>query len=79
MSFPTPGDLPNPGTELESLKSSALPGGLFNTGATWEAQFWERKTELEESDSLTSDHGENVVSSISDAGKIGEVQIKGSN
>ena len=35
---PSPGDLPNPGTEPESLMSSALAGGLFTTSATWEAQ-----------------------------------------
>ena len=27
--FPTPGDLPNPGTEPESLASPALAGGFF--------------------------------------------------
>jgi len=31
------GDLPNPGIELMSLVSPALAGGLFTTGATWEA------------------------------------------
>ena len=31
--FPTPGDLPNPGTEPESLVSPAF----FTTSATWEA------------------------------------------
>ena len=34
---PTPGDLPNPGTELASLTSPALAGGFFTTSATWEA------------------------------------------
>ena len=33
---PSPGDLPDPGTELASLKSSALVGGFFTTSATWE-------------------------------------------
>ena len=32
------GDLPNPGIELMSLVSPALAGGLFTTGATYEAQ-----------------------------------------
>ena len=31
-----PGDLPNPGIELTSLKSPALAGGFFTTGFTWE-------------------------------------------
>ena len=35
--FPSPGDLPNPGTEPVSLKSPALAGGFFTTSATWEA------------------------------------------
>ena len=37
MPCPPPGDLPEPGTEPESLKSSALAGGLFTTSTTWEA------------------------------------------
>ena len=32
-----PGDLPNPGIELESLRSPALVGGCFTTSTTWEA------------------------------------------
>ena len=35
--FPPPGDLPTPGTELESPTSPALAGGFFTTSATWEA------------------------------------------
>ena len=35
---PPPGDLPKPGTEPESLTSSALAGGLFATCSTWEAR-----------------------------------------
>ena len=31
------GDLPNPGIEPESLSSSALAEGFFNTSTTWEA------------------------------------------
>ena len=34
---PPPGDLPIPGIEPKSLKSPALAGGFFTTGATWEA------------------------------------------
>ena len=32
--FPPPGDLPDPGIELVSLKSPALAGGFFTTSAT---------------------------------------------
>ena len=35
--YPPPGDLPNPGTEPESLSSPALAGGFFTSSATWEA------------------------------------------
>ena len=38
LSCPPLGDLPNPGTELTSLMSPALAGGLFTTSTTWEAQ-----------------------------------------
>ena len=34
LSFPTPGDLPDPGIKPASLTSPALAGGLFTT---WEA------------------------------------------
>ena len=34
---PPPGDLPNPDIKPTFLKSPALAGGLFTTGATWEA------------------------------------------
>ena len=37
LPFPSPGDLPNPGIEPESLTSPALTGGVFTTSATWEA------------------------------------------
>ena len=37
LSCPPPGDLPNPGTEPESLMSPALAGMFFPTSATWEA------------------------------------------
>ena len=36
VAFSSP-DLPNPGIEPTSLKSSALAGGFFTTSATWEA------------------------------------------
>ena len=39
LPFPTPGDLPHPGIEPKSPKSSALVGGFFTTSATWEALF----------------------------------------
>ena len=35
---PPPGNLPNPEMEPASLASPALAGGLFTTGATWQAQ-----------------------------------------
>ena len=35
--IPSPGDLPNPGITLVSLKSPALAGGFFTTSAAWEA------------------------------------------
>ena len=34
---PLPEDLPDPGTKLVSLMSSALAGGFCTTGTTWEA------------------------------------------
>ena len=34
---PPPGDLPDPRIKPESLMYPALAGGLFTTGATWEA------------------------------------------
>ena len=39
VAFPSPGDLPNPGTEPRSLMFPALSGGFFTTSATWEASF----------------------------------------
>ena len=38
LSFPTPGDLPNPGIESVSLTSPALAGRFFTNCTTWEAQ-----------------------------------------
>ena len=40
LSFPTPGDLPNPGIEPTSLASSTLASRFFTTSTTWEASFW---------------------------------------
>ena len=37
LPWPAPGDLPNPGIELTSLKSPALAGGFFTTSFTWKA------------------------------------------
>ena len=37
LSCPPPGDLLNPGTELQFLMSPALAGGFFTTSAAWEA------------------------------------------
>ena len=37
LSFPSSGDLPNPGIETASLMSPALAGGSFTTSTTWEA------------------------------------------
>ena len=37
LSYPIPGDLPDPGIERTSLTSPALAGGFFTTSATWEA------------------------------------------
>ena len=38
LSFPPPGDLPDPGTEPVCLMSPALAGRFFTTSATWGAQ-----------------------------------------
>ena len=37
LSWPPPGDLPDPGIEPLSLLSPALAGGFFTTSANWEA------------------------------------------
>ena len=36
FSFPSPGDLPNPGIEPASLMSLALAGSFFTTSLTWD-------------------------------------------
>ena len=38
LSFPSLGDLSNPGTEPMSLMSPALPGEFFTTNTTWKPQ-----------------------------------------
>ena len=38
QSFPSPGDLPDPGIEPASLMSSTLAGKFFTTDATREVQ-----------------------------------------
>ena len=38
LSFPTPGDLPDPGMKPKSFAPPALAGRFFTTSATWEAQ-----------------------------------------
>ena len=37
LPFPTPGDLPDPGSTPMSLTSPALAGRFFTTSATWKA------------------------------------------
>ena len=39
LSFPPPGDLPDPGIEPVSLGSLALAGRFFTTSAIWEVPF----------------------------------------
>ena len=36
LSCPSPGDLPNPGIEPQSLTPPALADGLFTISTTWE-------------------------------------------
>ena len=36
LPFPTPGNLPDPGIEPESLTSPGLAGRFFSPKATWE-------------------------------------------
>ena len=43
LSFPTPGDLPNPVIEPESLTSPALARGIFTTLTIWEAPYSDYK------------------------------------
>ena len=39
LPFPSPGDLPNPGTKPTSLASPALAGGFFTHRATWKPMY----------------------------------------
>ena len=39
LSFPSPGDLPNPGIEPGSLASPAMASGFFTTGTAWKLVF----------------------------------------
>ena len=39
LPFASPGDLPDPGIKLPSLRSTALVGKFFITSNTWEAQY----------------------------------------
>ena len=40
LSFPPPGDLPNPGIESMPFLSPALADGFFTIDTTWEAARW---------------------------------------
>ena len=40
LPFPSPGDLPNPGIESESLVSPVLAGESFTPSATWESYLY---------------------------------------
>ena len=40
LPFPSPGDLPNPGSEPTSFASPALAGRFFTASATWEVIFF---------------------------------------
>ena len=40
LPFPSPGDLPDPGIELMSLVSPALPGGFFTTAPPGKPILW---------------------------------------
>ena len=41
LPFPSPMDLPDPGTELTSLMSPALAGRFFTTSTIWESPKWQ--------------------------------------
>ena len=66
---PPPRDLPNPGTELESLRSPSLAGGFFITSPTWEAQFSGAKAELTQQKSRS--HGATFVAAAKAPQKSG--------
>jgi len=46
LSFPSPGDLPNPGIEPVSLLSPALEGKFFTTSTTWGNAYYVPNTSL---------------------------------
>ena len=41
LPFPTPGDLPDPGTKFMSPVAPALAERFFTNSITWETQIWE--------------------------------------
>ena len=43
---PPPGDLPDPGTEPESIMSPALANRFFTTSTTWEMHYFKRFSEF---------------------------------
>ena len=46
LPFPSPGDLPKPGTEHASLVALALTDGIFTMSKTWEAQLRKVKRKI---------------------------------
>ena len=79
MPFPPPRDLPNPGVEPRRLLSPALAGGLFTTGATWEAhvhmQVWIKRPGEERGSPGLLDTGarHTVIPTISGEGLAGSL------
>ena len=53
LTFPSPGDLPNPGIESKSLASPELAGRYFTTSATWEAPSLNNKPQMNGRDVLS--------------------------
>ena len=47
LPFPSPGDLPEPGTEPASLAYPSVAGRLFTSSTTWEAQVQCRRRALD--------------------------------
>ena len=50
LTFPSPGDLPNPGIESQSLASPELASRYFTTSATWEAPSLNNKPRMKGGD-----------------------------
>ena len=48
LPFPSPGDLPHPGTEPVSPMSPEIAGGSFTTGASLEAQLVKNPPAMQE-------------------------------